>query len=804
MQKGSGGFMRWMEALSIRGKLVAVCMTTTGLSLLIACTIVLLYDYREVKQSFAEDWTSNAQIISGNSTAAVSFNDSDAANSILNALSGQEELELAVIYTNKGDTLATYRRPNYTGAAPAKVDFEGARFAPDEFEDSQAIILNGKAIGRTYVRTDLRELTERMRAYLTVLLIILGCTMGAAYIVVSRLQRLISGPIVNLTKVVKRVATAKDYGVRVGQGHINGDEVGVLVNYFDEMLSEIQQRDVELTRHREHLEEEVNARTAELWSTLEELTIAKRRAEEANAAKSAFLANMSHEIRTPMTAIVGYSDSMLDPDQTLSDRQDALQIIRRNSQHLLELINDILDISKIEADKMTVERVSADLPALLSDILSLMRPRALAKGLAFDFKVDGPVPRSIKTDKLRLRQILVNLLGNAIKFTERGTISLAVRSAHEESSNVLLLDVIDTGIGIASEAMERMFRPFMQADESMTRRFGGSGLGLAISQRLAQLLGGGISVESRPGKGSTFTVRIDVGDQQGVEMIHELTEAVLPKTNTPVTSAKNWSLKARILLVEDGLDNQRLISTLVRKAGADVTIAENGQVGVDKATAAQQTNPFDLILMDMQMPVLDGYSAAAELRRRGFKQPIIALTAHAMSEDRAKCINAGCTDYMTKPVEKQLLLGTIAQHLKQLATAQAAAAAAAPTPTTAARGPSAGTLKSEFAGDHEMQEVLNEFVAGLPAQVKKLGELLVTSNVDELRRAVHQIKGAGGGYGFPTMTQTAAAAEQSIKASAPMDTVAGQVRGLIELIRNVQGYDQSQEGGTHAAKDSSH
>ena len=655
-------------------------------------------------------------------------------------------------------------------------------------------------IGRTYIRTDLQELTQRMHAYLMVLFTILACTMGAAYVLVSRLQRVISGPIVHLTQVVKKVATAKDFSVRVSPAQASSDEIGVLVKGFDEMLTEIQQRDVELTRHRAHLEEEVNARTAELWSTLEELTIAKRRAEEANAAKSAFLANMSHEIRTPMTAIVGYSDSMLDPDQTLSDRQDALQIIRRNSQHLLELINDILDISKIEADKMTVERMPANLPSLLSDILSLMRPRALSKGLGFEFKVDGPVPSSIKTDKLRLRQILVNLLGNAIKFTERGTVRLGVTC--EENNKALLLQVSDSGIGIAPDAMERMFRPFMQADESMTRRFGGSGLGLAISQRLAQLLGGGITVDSTPGKGSTFTVRVEIGDLAGVEMIHELTEAVLPKPQSHAVPTKNWSLKARLLLVEDGLDNQRLISTLLRKAGAEVTIAENGQVGVDKATAAQQTNPFDLILMDMQMPVLDGYSAAAELRRRGFKQPIIALTAHAMSEDRAKCLNAGCTDYMTKPVEKQLLLGTIAQHLKQLAgvAPSAPGPAAAASPSSASQG---SAIKSEFAGDHEMQEVLSEFVAGLPAQVKKLAEYLDAQNVDELRRAVHQIKGAGGGYGFPTMTQTAAAAEQSIKASAPMETIVAQVRGLMELIRHVEGYNPSQEGGAVAAKDSS-
>jgi signal transduction histidine kinase/DNA-binding response OmpR family regulator len=788
--------MRLIQRLSIRGKLVALSMTCTGVALVIACSVILAYDYRQAKGGLVSEWMAMTNIVGNNSTAAITFNSQDDATSTLRGLESEPELETAGIYLPSGELFARYSRSGYKEALPAKVDFRGAQFGPGVIEVCLPIILNDKEIGHVYTRSDLNELYQRMGNYLLMLLVIFAGTLVAAYALTTRLQAVISGPILNLTKVVKTVSAAKDYSVRVGSEHRSSDEVGTLVVCFDEMLAEIQQRDAELTRHREHLEEKVSARTAELQAINTELATAKHRAEQASAAKSAFLANMSHEIRTPMTAIVGYADSMLEPDQTLSDRQDALQIIRRNAQHLLELINDILDISKIEADRMTVERVPGDLPAVLSDLLSLMRPRAIAKGLSFQFEVNGAVPRTISTDPLRLRQVLLNILANAVKFTERGEIRLRVTCEREGDHSMMRFDVCDTGIGIDAEQKERLFRPFSQADESMTRRFGGTGLGLTISKRLAMLLGGDVTVESVIGKGSVFTIRVNVGTLQNVEMLYGLTEAILPKP-TAVTT-KTWSIKAKILLVEDGLDNQRLISMHLHRAGADMTVAENGRVGVDKAMAAQSTAPFDLILMDMQMPELDGYGAASELRNRGFKQPIIALTAHAMLEDRDKCLNAGCTDYLTKPIDKNLLLRTVAGHL------QTSAVSTVSVVQTRSDDSPGSAYRSEFADDLEMKEVLNEFVVQLPDQVKRLKGLLSEKNIDELRRAVHQIKGAGGGYGFPTVTQIAAAAEARIKASDPLESIAAGVNDLIELIRNIEGYDKTKEGIAHAAANSGH
>jgi signal transduction histidine kinase/ActR/RegA family two-component response regulator len=395
-----------------------------------------------------------------------------------------------------------------------------------------------------------------------------------------------------------------------------------------------------------------------------ELEESRRAADAANRAKSEFLANMSHEIRTPMTAILGYADILLAEDgiETTPDHcREAVRTIKRNGEHLLGLINCILDLSKVESGKMEIQRVRCSPFALLEEVISLMRVRAAEKSLPLAMEAGDLLPETVLTDPLRLRQVLVNLVGNAIKFTDRGKVHVAVQLLRDGGPQRLRFDVTDTGIGMNADQMAKLFQPFSQVDNSAARKFGGTGLGLAISKRLVEALGGTIEVHSAPGKGSTFSVTIDPGPLDTVPLLRQTKAAVEPTLSAAATASGTTELHARILLAEDGPDNRRLISLLLRKAGAEVTAVENGQLATECALAQSEAGcPFDVVLMDMQMPVMDGYEATRALRGRGYVGPIIALTAHAMVEDRQKCLDAGCDDYPIKPIGRQKLLATVA------------------------------------------------------------------------------------------------------------------------------------------------
>jgi PAS domain S-box-containing protein len=403
----------------------------------------------------------------------------------------------------------------------------------------------------------------------------------------------------------------------------------------------------------------------------ESLRLAKRAAEEANLAKSEFLANMSHEIRTPMSAILGYADLLLAEEgieRAPPHRIEAFQTIKRNGEHLLQVINDILDLSKVEAGKMSLERIRCSPSELLCDVHRIIKQSAAAKQLPFHVDVIGEMPLTIETDPTRLRQVLVNLVGNAVKFTDTGEVTLAVRLIEPQGGDPRMeFSVADTGIGMTAEQMAKLFRPFTQADASTSRRFGGTGLGLTICKRIIDQLGGEITVESEYAKGTTFRTSVPIGSLAGIPRAKLEWPPAEDRLNKDASPAE---LDCRILLAEDGPDNQRLLTCVLSKAGADVTLAENGQAAVELVLARKNRRndpsaapPFDVILMDMQMPVLDGYQATQQLRAGGCRSPIIALTAHAMQGDREQCLAAGCDDYLAKPIDRYALYEAIRKNL---------------------------------------------------------------------------------------------------------------------------------------------
>ncbi|MDG2021568.1 MAG: ATP-binding protein [Phycisphaerales bacterium] len=391
-----------------------------------------------------------------------------------------------------------------------------------------------------------------------------------------------------------------------------------------------------LTRDLERIRVDLEERNRQLEE-------ARAAAVEATQAKSEFLANMSHEIRTPLTAIIGYADLLVGDEGDPDSRHSMLETVRRSGEHLLALVSEILDLSKIEAGRMETDRVPTDAIGCVRDVAESLGEQARGKGLEITVDISDRVPPAMSLDPTRFRQIVVNLLGNAIKFTETGGITLELD--HEPDGDLLTLCVADTGIGMVDSEMDRIFEPFRQADGSTTRRFGGTGLGLAISRRLCEMLGGSLTVQSRFGIGSTFSAMVTAAPAEA---------AIFMEGKTDVPTG------LRVLLAEDGPDNRRLIGHLLGRLGAHVVAVENGQEAVD-AVQKSRDRPFDLVILDMQMPILDGYEAASQLRNAGNDVPILALTANAMPGDRMVCLEAGCNDYLSKPVRRDDLAASIAR-----------------------------------------------------------------------------------------------------------------------------------------------
>ncbi|MFC3031932.1 ATP-binding protein [Pseudoalteromonas fenneropenaei] len=530
---------------------------------------------------------------------------------------------------------------------------------------------------------------------------------------------------------------------KVGSGDLNvllpeksSDELGTLFRDFNHMVKQIRDTQTELKDYKEHLEEMVDSRTEELEQSNQHLALAITQAEQANQLKSRFLANMSHEIRTPLTAIMGFTEQLLQHPDPASQSQ-YLHTILRNSKHLLELINNILDLSKIEAEKLAVEQTQTEVITLLHDVSAVIAPLASEKLLEFVVETELPLPRYVYSDATRLKQILLNIASNAVKFTEIGRIVLHV--SFDDTTQALCFEVTDTGIGMSQAELQRVFKPFEQADSTTTRRFGGTGLGLCISKNLAQLLGGDVTVTSTQGAGSRFVVTVasNFSAEQPLELLETLEST--PEAMNVSDELSAIQLDAKILVAEDNPDNQELIRLLLGAWGLVPDIVNNGAEAVEKALV----NDYHLILMDMQMPVMGGLEATQMLRHAAYDGPIVALTANVMKQDIATYLEAGCSATLGKPIDKRALGEVLVKYLQLQHSNQSKWDA---------------LLQSE-----KFQQIAENYRRKLPEQLELVNDYYQAQDWEALRAQAHNLKGSAGCFGFMNVHQAADELEQSLK-----------------------------------------
>ncbi len=544
----------------------------------------------------------------------------------------------------------------------------------------------------------------------------------------------------------------------------------------NEILAESRSTAVKLMEQAERARADAERTSRQLEASSMQANLMARESLRANKAKSEFLANMSHEIRTPLNAIIGFSDLL--SEESLSEQQETyVNVICHAGGNLLGLINDILDFSKIEAGKLDTECVHCSLKELVESVDSFLRSEAERKGLKFRITHDAEVPGRIYSDPTRVRQCMVNLIGNAIKFTDQGHVHVHLSLSESGGKHYIRFDVEDTGIGIAEDKLDIIFDSFSQANSSTTRNFGGTGLGLAITRSLAELLEGSVSARSKQGQGSVFSLLIPAGVNP-----REEPPLKLDSKEVRTSDHQEQSFTGRVLVAEDNPSNQMLIKIMLQKMGLDVSIVENGQEAVDRACDQQ----FDMIFMDMQMPVMNGYEAAEALRKKKITVPIIALTANAMKGDAEKCIKAGCDEYLPKPVNRKILEKVMAGYLNDTHV-DAADSQQCPPATEEKTPPPAyddSVLISSLADEPELVQVLDIFIEMLPEMIDSIGAAWRKSDMETLKRQIHELKGAGGSAGFPIVMEHAAQVENTV-ATGQVDQLARTVEELLGLCEQI-------------------